>query len=225
MKGYVTMGLLDALKKIAGAAADIVEDVAAQANDALSSEEKKVTESANSAGTQNQASATLLATADRAAKPSVRRETTFFGTDDAEYDVSFLLSGDFIAFNSHCELEPSFQYEPDNDADYTAYEKGLPNIFCGPIKVAYQAAKQYLETKEECGREFAAINNGTFLFRTKLPYAGDVLYAYVFSPDAVMPLDVLGLTYPASVEGTPLEKKLIAALDEAAETYTETKKE
>lgn len=219
------MGLLDALKKIAGAAADIVEDVAEQANDALSSVEKKVTETANNTASQNNASAALLATANRAAKPSVRRETSFIGLDEHEYDVTFMLSGDFIEFDSNCELMPAFQYEPDSNEDYTAYQKGLPSIFCGPIKVAYQAAKQYLETKEECGREFTAFENGVFMFRAKLPYAGDVLYAYVFSQDAVMPLDVLGLTYPTAVEGTPLEKKLMAALDEAAETYTETKKE
>lgn len=219
------MGFLDALKKLAGAAADIVEDVAEQANDALSSAEKKVTEAAGNTAAQNAVPAALLAAADRAAKPSVRRETSFIDIEGDEHDVSFMLSGDFIEFDSNCELMPAFQYEPDNDADYTEYKKGLPAIFCGPIKVAYQAAKQYLETKEACGKEFTAFDGGTFLFRAKLPYAGDVLYAYVFSQDAVIPLDVLGLTYPTAVEGTPLEKKLIAALDEAAETYTETKKE
>lgn len=219
------MGFLDALKKLVGTAADIVEDVTDQANTALSSAEKKVTEAANNTA-QNNAPAARLDTADSEAKPSVRRETTFFGVEDcAPYDVSFLLSGDFVEFNSHCELDPSYQYEPRNDADYTEYQKGLPCIFFGPADEAYRAAERYLASKTESGREFTAIDNGTFLFRTKLPYAGDVLYAYVFAPGTSMSMNVFGLSYPAAVEDTPLEKKLMAALDEAAETYTETKQE
>lgn len=32
---------------------------------------------------------------------------------------------------------------------------------------------------------------------------------------------MLGLMYDKEIEGTPLERKLMAALDEAARTYTE----
>lgn len=47
--------------------------------------------------------------------------------------------------------------------------------------------------------------------------------AYVFAPGTTQEYNVLALTYNHDNKGTPLEKKLIAALDEAAMSYKETK--
>lgn len=60
-----------------------------------------------------------------------------------------------------------------------------------------------------------------FAFKTKLPYYGKLLYCYGFRDGTAREREAFGLTYNKDIEGTPLEKKLIAALDDAASTYTE----
>ena len=143
--------------------------------------------------------------------------------DFGDSEISFMLSGDFIEFNSHCELDPAFQYEPDNDADYTGYQDDLPHIFIGPEDQIYEAADAYPADGTETGRDFRKVEHPYFLFRTKLDYYGKILYAYAFSAQSEYDHQMLGLEYSPALAGTPLEQKLTAALDEAAATYTETR--
>ncbi len=211
------MGFLDSLKKFVDAASDIVDDVADEANELLSKAEDKVKETVAENNTA-QAPAPV-------AKPSVQRETTFFGgeTGDDEYRITFMLSGDFVEFNSHSEWDPSYQYEPTCTGDYTEFRSGLPCIFFGPVDEAYAAAETYLAGGRPDAKEFIEMADDSFLFRIKLPMGkAETLCAYVFAKGTPLEQQVLGLTYPNGMVGTPLERKLIAALDEAAQTYTQT---
>lgn len=221
------MGFFDSLKKIVNAA----ETVSKQLNTSTVSSSSNRTSTASSDANVKKTLQSVLDSGSIPAKPSVKRETATFGGEDAndEFNVSFMLSGDFIEFDSHCELDPSFQYEPESNEDFTDYDERLPSIVIGPDvapgSLVYDAAEKYLKEGAVCGRDFEKIDNGTFLFRTKFDYPrlGMLLYAYVFSDKTVWGHQMLGLQYNKDIEGTPLEKKLMAALDEAASTYTETK--
>lgn len=131
--------------------------------------------SANST-TQN-----LLDSGNIPAKPSILRESSFVA------DFTFMLSGDFIEFNSHSEMEPSYQYEPDyvrhptQEFDYTGYKDNHPIIAFGPYDDIYYAIDAYLQNGAETGRNFRKIDNGTFLFCTKMDYYDQLLYAYAFA--------------------------------------------
>ena len=205
------MGFLDSLKKIF----DTVEDIANSAEKSISAP----------AGTANTVNDNILSTGNTPAKASVKRETTFFGGEegDDEFSVSFMLSGDFIEFDSHCELDPAFQYEPLNKEDYTEHKEGLPKVFIGPLNSVYEAAVRYNESGAPSGEDFESISNGTFLFKEMFDYFGDAIYTYVFSAVTTQENNAFALTYDRKFIGTPLERKLKAALDEAAATYCEIK--
>lgn len=205
------MGFFDSLKK----AFEIAEDL-------VKPSEQNVNASVKAANTADNG---ILASGSTPAKPSVKRETTFFGGDegDDEFSVSFMLSGDFVEFNSHCELDPAFLYEPNSSEDYTEYKEGVPKIFIGPINSVYDAAIRFEEDGAPVGTDFESIGNGTFLFKAMFDYCGDAMYAYVFAAGTTQEHNVLALTYDRKFEGTVLEKKLKAALDEAASTYSEIK--
>ncbi len=201
------MGLFDSLKKILETAENVAKTVASEAAAPETSDSGLYP--------------------DAPAKPSVKRTTTFFGGpegDDA-FDVSFMLSGDFIEFNSHCELDPAYQYEPDNDEDYTEYKEGLPSIFFGPFDPAYTAAQKYEASRALPNADCETVENDAFFYKGMFDYYGQAMYAYVFAAGTPMEYQVLALTYDRKCVGTPLEQKLKAALDEAAATYTETKAE
>lgn len=222
------MGFFDSLKKLV----DTAEAVSKQLNSSSApSAAPKKAEPAVSNVSVKKTPQSVLDSGNISAKPSVKRETTAFGGEDAndEFKASFMLSGDFIEFESHCELDPSFQYEPDSSKEYTEYDERLPIIAIGPDiapgSMVYDSAEKYLKEGAACGRDFEKIDNGTFLFRTKFDYPkfGMILYAYVFSDKTLWGHQMIGLQYNADIEGTLLESKLKAALDEAASTYTETK--
>lgn len=165
----------------------------------------------------------ILESGDIPSKPSVKR-STFFYSGDEKFDVTFMLSGDFIEFNSHSEIDPSFQYEPFNDEEFTSYDETLASIGFGPFDdQIYDAAENFVKNGKSSGREFLKSDSKYFLFRATFSYYNKILYAYVFAPDTAMEYQALGLEYNPDVEGTSLEKKLIAALDEVATTYKETK--
>ncbi|MBQ8515531.1 MAG: hypothetical protein IJ496_09050 [Ruminococcus sp.] len=206
------MGFFDSLKKIF---------------DTVGSTESRTVEKAPSTPMrpQNKTPDDIIKSASIPAKPSIRRETTFFGGAEGndEFAVTFMLSGDFVEFNSHCEIDPSFQYEPFSTDDFTGYNDDLASIGFGPYDPVYCAVEKYVKDGTASGREFMKSESRYFLFRAKFDYGNRILCAYAFAPGTSMEYQMLGLNYNPDVEGTPLEKKLIAALDEAAMTYTETK--
>lgn len=210
------MGFLDSLKKFFNSDEKNTEQSAAAVQSAENVSPTTASEP------ENKTPSEILASGNTPAKPSALREHTTFGGENCdEYKMTFMLSGDFIEFNSHCELDPSFQYEPDSDIEFTGYKDNHPQLFFGPCDEIYEAVDEYLEGGTPSCREFRKIDNGTFLFSGKFDYYGTILYAYAFACDSAWDHQLVGVNYNPDVEGTPLEKKLMAALDEAAKTYKE----
>lgn len=203
------MGFLDSLKKIFDAA----ESAGQKINDSvLSSAAPKKPENAVSGAPVKKTPQNILDSGNVPAKQSVLIEDEY---GDKKY--TFRLSGDFIEFNSHCELDPSYQYEPYNSEDYTEFLENHPNIFIGPYDDVYYA----VENGKPVGKEYEKLDNKYFAFKTKLPYYGELLYCYGFRDGTAREREAFGLAYNKDIEGTPLEKKLMAALDDAASTYIE----
>ena len=139
----------------------------------------------------------------------------------ADKEIYFDLSGDFLPFNSHCELDPSYQYEPDNPNDGTRFKEGLPIIWFGSTNEVYDAVETYLKNGS-AGRDFIELQNEFFLFTATVNYYGDNLRIFAFRDQTAFGLHfALGLQYPKEIEGTPLETKLFDIFNEAAETYDE----
>lgn len=221
------MGLFDSLKKVIGDVNEVkskIESISAAASSQNPASKPVSQKQAAPVSPVKTAGIKIIESASQPAKTSVLRKTTFFGGENSdEFDVSFMLSGDFIEFDSHCEFDPSFQYEPNSNDNFTEYDENLPSIFIGPNDTVYNAAKNYIKNGLSIGRDFKKVDSKYFLFRTKLEYFGQVLYAYAFASGTTQEYNMLGLKYNHDIEGTPLEIKLIAALDEAAETYNETR--
>lgn len=145
------------------------------------------------------------------------KKSVIVGDEYGDKKYTFRLSGDFIEFNSHCEMNPSYQYEPYSSEEYTGYLNNYPNIFIGPYDDIYDA----VENDRPIGNGYEKLDNKYFAFKTKLFYYGELLYCYAFRDGTAREREMFGLTYNKDIEGTALEKKLMAALDEAASTYTE----
>lgn len=146
------------------------------------------------------------------------KKPVLFEDEFGDKKYTFRLSGDFIEFNSHCEMMPSFQYEPHNNDRYTVYLENYPQILIGPYDDIYYA----VENDSPVGEAYEKLDNKYFAFRTKTVYYGDTLYCYAFRDGTAREREMFGLTYSRDIDGTLLEKKLMAALDEAASTYTES---
>ncbi len=226
------MGFLDALKKFAGAAAKEIGEAAKEAAQSVS--DNKGGASAAQQSTAKPAAAQtkktpseIIASGDTPAKPSVERKTEFFGgeTGDDMFDVKFMLSGDFIEFNSHCEVMPAYQYEPNSTIEgdlYTGYESNLPHIGIGPCDDIYDAVEAFEETGELPDSDYEKCDSEYFAFRCSFDNYGEKYYAYAFRSGTAREKEMLSVDYLPDIVGTPLEKKLKAALDEAASTYSET---
>ncbi len=201
------------MKKIINAAETVSRQLNSSSQDAPSAAPPKNTKPAASGTPAKKTPQDILDSGNIPAKGSVLIEDEY-----ADINYSFRLSGDFIEFDSHCELSPSYQYEPYSSEDFTDYSDVLPNIAIGPNDDIYRA----VESGKPIGNGYEKLDSRYFSFRTRLPYFGDILYCYGFSDGTAREREALMLTYSKDIEGTPLEKKLVAALDEAASTYTET---
>ena len=156
------------------------------------------------------------------AKTSVLRQETFFDGEDAEEEWSyqFLLSGDFVEFNSHAEPEACHQYEPYLEADFTGYDPKLPTFMLSDEDMVWDAVETFKKTGT-VGTDCRPVNAGKMLFRTKIPYYDQVMTFYGFDRGNSWENFGMCMVYNRDVEGTPLEAKLLAALDEAAASYRE----
>jgi len=145
------------------------------------------------------------------------KKEVLFEDEFSEKNYSFMLSGDFIEFNSHCEMMPSFQYEPYNDESYTGYIENYPKIFIVYDKKIADALKNNIPV----GEKYEKLDNKYFAFRTEISYYEEILYCYVFREGTAREYELFGLSYSLDVADTPLEKKLTAILDKAVESYKE----
>ncbi len=207
------MGFFDSLKKIINAAETVSKQLNSSSQAAPTASAPKNTKPAPSAAPAKKTPQNILDSGSVPAKESVLIEDEY-----ADKKYTFRLSGDFIEFDSHCELYPSYQYEPYNSEDFTDYSDIYPDIAIGPYDEVYDA----VAGGNPVGKGYVKLDNKYFAFKTTLDYFGKNLYCYGFRDGTAREREAFGLTYSKDIEGTPLEKKLIAALDEAASTYTET---
>lgn len=156
------------------------------------------------------------------AKSSLLREDFFYDGEEGmdKYVMRFMLSGDFVAFNSHAEPEACHQYEPFSDADFTGYDSRLPFFMLTDEDVVYEAVAAF-KKNGTVGTECQEPVNRKMLFRAKIPYYDQVMVLYGFDKGNSYKNSGMCMVYHRDVEGTPLAQKLLAALDEAAATYTE----
>lgn len=171
----------------------------------------------------------ILMSGNLPAKPSVLvNKDTVGGEKCKMYKMSYMLSQDFIEYDSKSELVPAYQYEPDSvpRGGIALIEKkeNYPKLAFGPVAEVYLGVERFLKRRAKFGKDFRASDNRNFLFSTKIDFKGRILYLYAFSNTTIWSHEMMGMIYNPDVQGTPLEKKLMAALDEVARTYQEIKK-
>lgn len=220
------MGLFDSLKKVINNADNLKSQLDNVKNKIDSASRQNVQNTVRPfqktapASSVIKTPACVIQSGHKSAKPSVLREHTFFD-GDSEIKMTFKLSGDFIEFNSHADPEATYRYEPDSSADFTEYNENSPYFMLNFENVVYNTVKAY-KKNGTAGTEFRKIENGKMLFRAKIDYFDQVMVMYGFDRGNSWENNGLCVVYNHDAEGTPLEAKLIAALDEAAMTYTET---
>lgn len=220
------MGFFDSLKKIFNTAEEISKSV--EKVQSSNNSNPTTTSAAKPVASKSAANATpadILNSGNIPAKPSNEIKEEFFGgeTGDDMFNVSFMLSGDFIEFNSHCEIMPAYQYEPFSNKEYTGYEKNLPQIGIGPDDNIYDAVEEFEESGRLPNGDYQKCDSDYFAFKCTFEAYGLKYYAYAFKSGTAREKEMLSLNYSPDICGTELENKLKTALDEAASTYTETK--
>ncbi len=161
----------------------------------------------------------ILESASVPAKPSLLRKDIFYDwhENEQEYSVEFMLSSDFIEFNSHAEPAMCHQYEPFSDEDFTGYDTHLPYLMLAPEEDCI------FEIPEE---DRIPVHIGKAVYKAKIPYYQQIMTFYGFEENTIISqtgLVGMGMVYNKDTENTPLETKLLSALEEAVRTYKEIK--
>lgn len=170
----------------------------------------------------------VLDTANIPAKPSREVSYEIFDGENAEIrvKVSFDLSGDFI--ETECDFDYGAMYLPncDDDFDDNYSDRNTPyfEMVSAPDNEIYRMI-------EKCENGGTPDNAMMFLrvddmgsriqFKAKVKNRfGKIEYFYNCQfHDDFNPQSYIGVCYNADVVGTPLEKKLMVAVDEAARTF------
>ena len=202
------MGFLDILKKIT--------------DTALNSKPTEAKSASKPQNTAKKPAPTLKTPQEIVESGNTPPKSPFLHKDEfGDKEYSFMISGDFVEFNSHCEVMPSFQYEPFNDDDYTEYNELLPIIGIGPNDDIYCAVEEYEENGTLPDENYEECDSEYFAFRCSFKAYNRKYYAYGFRSNTARELEMLSVDYLPDIEGTPLENKLKAALDEIALSYSE----
>lgn len=139
--------------------------------------------------------------------------------------VSFKLNDSFVHMESHAMEVPIIEvYAPGCDPEYDDIdEETLPSICIMCDDTVYEACESFKQNGSIADAVFCESIKGKFMFRAKLPYYDDQLvYMYCFDmADGVWENTALCVIYPKEYENTNDENKLMAILDEAAESYRE----
>lgn len=172
------------------------------------------------ASTPKQASTPKPMPAMKPPKPS-RKCINDFGVDG-----SFMLCGDFVESKSHAmEIEILYVYAPDCEEDFTGFDGQPCFMIASGIDEVYCNVTDFLESGRVSGvLTFEKRSVGNSLFYAEMDYYGDRLAMYAFARDLGGEKEPFGLCmeYDCELIGTEYEKRFLAALREAAETYTET---
>lgn len=149
---------------------------------------------------------------------------------DAEIPYSFRLSGDFVESESHAaECDQLYGYAPEWTEDFIGDDEivngGKPYFFisCGDDKV-YKAVESFKKTGSIPGAMyFERVNGSQMLFKAKIAYFDSVMYFYGCDRGYSWKNTGICVVYKKKYAGTAAEANLIAAVDEAAMSYTENR--
>ncbi len=141
-------------------------------------------------------------------------------------NVSFMISGDFTEHEGYTNSVVSMKYNPehlgvlemdDENAITISLQEGIGEF----VEIA-ECIDEYISSGTLSDMDqFEDISDGKYLFRAKIS-ASYTMNFYVLTSDAddAYDYDFLLLFYPPEVEGTMLEKKVVACFDEVAKTLT-----
>ena len=200
------MGFLDNIKKLlsGGMNTDNTENNSVYSDAAPLSDDKK------------SISDELLKSAELTPKPYFMVESEY-----GPKRFFFELSRDFIEFNSHSEADPSYQYEPWSDEEFTGYNDDLPVMFICPDDDIYDASESFEKGEPVDELNITECELSCFLYSTSFEKYGKLFYAYAFASDTARETEMFCVQYDPRLAGTALEKKLKAALDHAVQSYRE----
>lgn len=221
------MGLFDKIKAFAenGGLDRLTETVGKTVNSLMN--ERQESSAASAAAAHAERSVNDNAASDKAEKilGSGNVPPKPYFTVNEEYGdkkYSFELSRDFIEFNSHSEASPSFQYEPFSDEDFTEYDGELPVLCICVNNKIYDASESFEASGKAEGLDVVPCSHPCFLYSTSFTEYGKKYYAYGFASGTARETEMLFAAYSPKLSGTALEKKLIAAVDHAVQTYSES---
>lgn len=208
------MGLFD---NLFGAAKEIAEG----AKTAFENINREMDEAANRTGYVGQGEYD----APPAALPPVPLQSVLRGCN-----VRLMISGDFTQHEGYTGSAFSVKYDPEH-LGILEYDDENENEITVSL---LEGTGDFIEIGE-CVREFLsggavdaiifeAFPEGRYLFKAKIESSDHMMYFYVLRKyiDDPFDADILLLFYPAEVEGTELERKLMSCFDEAAKTLTIT---
>ena len=144
--------------------------------------------------------------------------------NDFGVDGKFMLCGDFVESKSHAgEVEILYVYAPDCDDKYIGYSGKEPYFMItsglGEVCCSYE---DFVGTNVDDIYKIDAVDDTEFY--AEIDYYGDrmALYNYTRYLGDDKEYFALCVVYSNDYVGTEYEKRFLAALKEAAETYRET---
>lgn len=151
-----------------------------------------------------------------AAPTSHMVEDWLYGDGDSRYRISFQVNDSFRDAKSHAgEIEMLSTYAP--DAEY-GEEGSLPCLAIQIDDAVFCAVEEFKERGTFEGAIELEPLSGTFLFKAKMEYYGDMMYFYGLDRcDGFWDNNGLCMVYPRAYAGTENEKVLMDILDQAAE--------
>ncbi len=174
----------------------------------------------------------VLATGSQPAKPlkTFSGKQFFTGTDDKDYvaDYEITIPGDFIDFDcGAAEVEKYFVYLPGGEDDYDESDFNVPSvsIYTSLERKPWQLIEQCKQGKSpEDVLMYLAKDGKNYAYKAKLRVFGQIFYILgdVAQDSRIVYEKHIVACYNEDVLGTPLESKLIAAAECAADSYRET---
>ncbi len=148
-------------------------------------------------------------------------EEVFYG--EGEYRTTFRVNDAFKPAKSHAgEVDMLHTYAPN---DEYGEEGAYPCLAILSDDVVYTAVEKFKETGIVKGALEYTPLSGTFYFKARIRYYEHLMYFYGMDCcEGYFENQGLCLIYPKALVGTETERRLMAVLDEAAESYREERK-
>ena len=143
-------------------------------------------------------------------------------------DVRLMISGDFTQHEGYTGSAFSVKYDPEHLGilEYDDENEITVSLLegTGDFVEIGECVGEFLSSGSVDAIIFEAFPEGRYLFKAKIESSDYMMYFYVLRKyiDDPFDADILLLFYPAEVEGTELERKLMSCFDEAAKTLTIT---